>query len=162
MKKNIEPFLLQLVTLLKQLSDTAYNAPCSLLNKSSIGSHTRHIIELFQCLLDGYHSGTVNYDNRKRDKKIETDRILACELLNGISHQMEKPNKPLILVSKVHEEDELIIDSNFYREALYNMEHTIHHMALIRVGIQEVCDIALSECFGVAPSTIKYKKTCVQ
>ena len=73
---------------------------------------------------------------------------------------MNKPNKLLVLQNE--SADNLEIDTNFYREALYNIEHTIHHMALIRVGIKEVSSITLPEYFGVAPSTIQHKKACVQ
>jgi hypothetical protein len=164
MKKNTGLVLLQLTATLQQLSDAEYNAPSSLLNNSSIGAHTRHIIELFQCLLNGYNTGTVNYDNRKRDKKIEVERLFAAELLTAIVNEIGKPNKSLVLTGlfSAQDTDELIIDTNFYREVLYNLEHTIHHMALIRVGIKEVCNLILPDDFGVAPSTIQYKKACVQ
>jgi hypothetical protein len=45
---------------------------------------------------------------------------------------------------------------------MYNLEHTIHHMALIRIGISEVSDIRLSENYGVASSTIKHLQSCAQ
>jgi hypothetical protein len=54
------------------------------------------------------------------------------------------------------------VSTNYYREVIYNLEHTIHHMALIRVGINELGNIDLPKDFGVAPSTIKYKQLCVQ
>jgi hypothetical protein len=47
-------------------------------------------------------------------------------------------------------------------EIAYNLEHTIHHMALIRVGLHELGDITLDDSYGVAPSTLKYRKRCVQ
>ena len=52
--------------------------------------------------------------------------------------------------------------TNYYREVAYNLEHTIHHMALIKVGICEFTDILVPEGFGVAASTIKYRKECAQ
>ena len=54
------------------------------------------------------------------------------------------------------------IPSNYYREIAYNLEHTIHHMALIRVGINEVSSVVLPTEFGVAYSTIKFRQQCAQ
>jgi hypothetical protein len=144
---------------LYDLTDQEYKAASRLLNNSSIGTHIRHIIELFLSLLNGYNSGTVNYDNRKRDKRIETDRMFAVELLSFIANEMDKPNIPLLLTGLFAEKDndEHLINTNFYREVIYNLEHTIHHMALIRVAINEVSSISLEENFGVAASTIQYK-----
>lgn len=164
MKKNIEPVLLQLKDVLLQLSDDEYTAPSSLLNNSSVGAHTRHIIELFQCLFSGYYTGTINYDERKRDKKIESDRFFATQLLLGIIEEVDKPDKLLKLrgLFSEQENEELEINTNFFRETVYNLEHSIHHMALIRVAIKEVASIKITENFGVATSTIQYKKVCVQ
>ena len=49
--------------------------------------------------------------------------------------------------------------SNLDRELVYNIEHAIHHMALIKIGIKEVApQLQLPEGFGVANSTIRHKK----
>jgi len=52
------------------------------------------------------------------------------------------------------------IHSNIKRELVYNLEHAIHHMAIIRIGVINIApEIELSEGFGIAPSTIKYYKS---
>ena len=45
---------------------------------------------------------------------------------------------------------------------MYNLEHAIHHHALIKVGLKIMTKIELPESFGVAPSTIQYRKVCAQ
>ncbi len=105
----------------------------------------------------------MNYDERKRDKRIETDKDLAIGLLQMISNNIGKTNKDLQLEGSYDDHScEYIINTNYYREIVYNLEHTVHHMALIRVGITEVSAIAIPEEFGVASSTIKYRKECAQ
>jgi hypothetical protein len=124
----------------------------------------RHIIELFQCLEKGYDLGVVDYEKRKRDKEIETDKALACSLLLEISGSLHKVNIDLQLTASYDDpvSEPVVMTTNYYREIAYNLEHTIHHMALIRVGITEVSDLAMPEEFGVASSTIKHRRQCAQ
>lgn len=164
LKKNIEFVVNQLSSVLLDLSDEEYTTPSTLLNNNSIGAHYRHVIELFQCLLKGYEIGTVNYTSRIRDKRIETERLLAVELLFKIEKEISKPNKTLTIHEMVSlmEPNVLLIETNFDREVLYNLEHTIHHMALIRIAIKEKSNIVLPDDFGVAFSTTQYKMKCAQ
>jgi hypothetical protein len=154
----------QLTQSVHLLSDAAYKQPSKGLFKATIGQHVRHIIELFQCLHSGYKTGVVNYDNRERNLLLEQDKDFAMAQLALIFSEIEKPNIALILEA-VYGEDSTepeYIHTNYLRELAYNLEHTIHHMALIRVGITEVSTVQLPENYGVASSTIKYKKTCAQ
>lgn len=161
----IEPVLLQLANAVTEISESVYIQKSKLLNGSTIGGHTRHVIEIFQCLLKGYETGIVNYENRKRDMHIECSKHYAVALLQELSVKIELPNKKLILQGFYSNEADVETSSmqtNFFRELVYNLEHCIHHMALIRVGIQEFSAIELPDNFGVAPSTIQYKKQCAQ
>ncbi len=48
------------------------------------------------------------------------------------------------------------------REMVYLVEHSIHHYALIRIGLQEnFSDIFIPKNFGVAYSTVKYRAETV-
>ncbi len=154
----------QLAASITQLTTEQYCYPCISLSKNTVGQHVRHIIELFQELHNGYITSIINYEKRKRDKHIETNPVLALQLLNDIFQQLERVDKELILHTSYDNETEQIlsIPTNYYREVAYNLEHTIHHMALIRVGICEISNICLPEDFGVATSTVKYRNTCVQ
>ena len=154
----------QLTATLALLSDHQYTQQCKTLSHSTIGQHTRHIIEMFQCLINGFETGVVNYEKRTRDTNIETSRDVATNLLQKISHTLQKENKPMILHAGYCDDTEEVVDlqTNFYREIAYNLEHAIHHMALIKVGILEISTITLPEGFGVASSTLKYRKSCAQ
>jgi hypothetical protein len=164
LKQPIQNVFVQLTESLHQLTNEEYRQPSKILFNASIGQHVRHIIELFLCLEAGYEMGTVNYEKRKRDYNIETNKDLAIQLLKDIYHRLERPNIDLVMEAEDYEDNlsPVSIPSNYYREIAYNLEHTIHHMALIRVGITEVSSIVLPQEFGVAYSTIKYRQQCAQ
>ena len=151
----------ELIALLKQLSDEEYSNPCEQLSNSSIGEHTRHIIELFQCLDNQYESGVINYDNRKRNILIQTNTDFAIQQIVQIQHNLDKENKNIVLKQKI-ESHEITTESNYYRELLYNFEHCIHHQALIKVAILQYPTITIDKNFGVARSTIEYRNQCAQ
>lgn len=164
LKQPIQNVFVQLTETLNQLSCEQYRQPSKILFNASIGQHVRHIIELFLCLEKGYDTKVVNYEKRKRDYQIETDKDLALGLLKEIYHRLDRPNADLLMEAEDYENTSgvVAIPSNYYREIAYNLEHTIHHMALIRVGINEVSTIEIPQDFGVAYSTIKYRQQCAQ
>lgn len=156
---SIRNTLNELSNLLSQLSNTDYSAPCSGLSDATIGEHTRHIIELFQCLENQYEKGVINYDSRKRDYAIQTSTETAQLAIEAIKTNLDKPNKNLILYQIIDGEI-LEIESNYNRELLYNLEHCIHHQALIKVAVLQNDSIAIDDNFGVARSTIDYRNQC--
>jgi hypothetical protein len=158
---SISKTLNELSDLLSQLSNHDYSLPCRELSNSSIGQHSRHIIELFQCLESQYDNGIVNYDNRLRDYEIETNVNTAQMAIVSIINSIEKPNKVLFLQQKIDTEV-IHIDTNYNRELLYNLEHCIHHQALIKVAVLKMNHLQINDDFGVAKSTIEFRKQCVQ
>ena len=164
LQKPIQQIFEQLTTAMQQLTDSQYTAGSKTLSNASIGQHVRHIIEMFTCLQDGYTTGLVNYEHRKRDLLIETNRSAAILLLHQVYETLNKPDKPLVLQGAYNEStDEMIqLDTNYYREIAYNLEHCIHHMALIKIGLREMSTVVIPDNFGVASSTIKYRATCAQ
>ena len=164
LQQSIKNVFVQLNDSLQQLTNAEYTQPSKQLFNATIGQHVRHIIELFVCLENGYESGTVNYENRKRDVLIQMDKEFARQLLHGIYRTVSRPDKVLLLEANYNpgSDETFLIETNYYREIVYNLEHTVHHMALIRVGINEVSTLTVPQEFGVAASTIKHQKLCVQ
>lgn len=151
----------EIISLLEQLpAQENYTAPCHELSQATIGQHTRHVIELYQCLLAGYESGVVNYDARERNKLYENSKEEAIAVIKEIQSGLVRPDKTLDVVCGA--EEPVIIASNYNREVLYNLEHCIHHQALIRVALIASDTVPVSDEFGVAPSTIQYRKQCAQ
>lgn len=151
-----------LVQVLQQLQDDAsYANPCEALSNATIGQHSRHIIELYQCLLSGYPAGKINYDDRKRNPLYENDIAAAIAAVGEIVQNLEQPDKQ-VQISFGTSENAVCIESNYYREVLYNLEHCIHHQALIKVALLTIGNLNIDNGFGVAPSTLQYRQQCAQ
>jgi len=154
---------IQLLDLCEKLNDKEYAQCSSLLSGSSIGKHLRHIIEFYDILKNGSEQGNVNYDGRVHCSKTEEDIGLASQRIRGIVSWLDQlsENKKLSLYMSYDrsEEDGLKLESNLMRELAYNMEHAIHHMALVRVVLaQQFPHVSVDANFGVAYSTIRYNK----
>lgn len=140
--------------LLQTLSLEQYMYKSKYLTNATIGAHTRHIIELLQCALKGYETERIDYINRHRDLKIETNIELALSLIVTLKQQSLFNDKIVQIVN----DDGTTVYSSFYRELVYNIEHIIHHLALIKVSLIELNFKPIDENFGMAYSTIQYKQ----
>ena len=147
---------------LQQLPEQSlYTNTCEALSNATIGQHTRHIIELYQCLIEGYPGGKINYDERKRNQLYENDIPAAIEVIRAIQQNLEQPDKEVSIFCGT-DDNSVCIESNYYREVLYNLEHCIHHQALIKVALLSIKNINIADVFGVAPSTLQYRQECAQ
>lgn len=150
--------LKSLCSLLESLSPDQYTSKIEHLGGVSIGAHSRHIIELLQCARIGYDMGQVDYLNRKRDLLLESDKEFAISSLTLLLHSVSLPDKQLRLVTEQdNRHAEEVVVTSYFREIVYNTEHIIHHMALIRVALVEMKLNIADKDFGMAYSTIKYK-----
>ena len=158
---SINNSLNELIDVLRQLPNPEYATQCAALSNSTIGEHSRHIIEMFQCLENNYDSGIVNYDKRERNVLIETDTDYAVSQIELVQCSLKKENKKIEL-QQIIDGEEIRVESNYLRELLYNLEHCIHHQALIKVAVLQNPSVFVGENFGVARSTIEYRKQCAQ
>ncbi len=163
LKEAANDVLSQLQSVIDQVKPEDYTGKIRNL-ESSIGEHARHIIEFYICLIQGLDVRVINYDSRERDKRIETNSNFANrkieEILSFINNYNENPALTLSLSYSYSELDNLNIQSNYLRELAYNIEHTIHHLAIIKIAINEFYDyIELPGNFGIASSTVRHSIT---
>ncbi|PZW43752.1 hypothetical protein LX95_00076 [Mesonia algae] len=151
--------LLQLVKSINLLTLDEYTENLEVLSCSTIGQHSRHVIELFQQLSNGYDKGSINYDKRNRDIRIQNNIDFATECIAEIIKTLNRHNKKLQLISLY---DNASIETNYYRELIYNIEHCIHHQAMLKIGLNYLGKNQMDENYGVAKSTQIYKQKCVQ
>lgn len=153
--------LTQLDTLIVQLQPRDFTKPSKVLGGATIGQHIRHTLEFFTCFEAGYHKGVVNYDKRSHDPLIETNIKLARMLIMRIKEFVQNlhDDKTLTLETgyDISNERHEAVTTNAMRELVYNIEHSVHHMAMIRIGVREVAPYAkLDHDFGIAASTIRH------
>lgn len=147
---NLE-LLRQAVSLLERLTDSAY---------ASIGGHVRHILEFYECLLDGFNANRIDYDARRRDRRVELDRAVAIARILQIMGRLE--NSALLrgdAVIRVRMEDSQDWSTNWSttgRELQFVRSHTIHHFALIAM-ILPAHGVTVDRGFGVSPATLRYR-----
>lgn len=150
--------LRSLGNLLSILNDEQYSHHIAHLGRASIGGHTRHIIELLQCAIYGYDTGSVDYVNRQRNMVLENNRSFAQTVLEQLEKQITHSDKQLkILVEEIDGSLSSYVTTTYFREIVYNTEHAIHHLALIKVALIEMNIDVVGNDFGMAYSTIKYK-----
>jgi hypothetical protein len=163
LSKACQGILNQLSDALVQLNESDFVRPSHILSGSTIGQHLRHTLEFFICLERGFEKGVINYDKRAHDKLIESDKFIAIATISHIYQFVEsqKADRSLLLEVGYERDSEEFesIQTNYFRELTYNIEHAVHHMAIMKIGIREVAPyVSLPSDFGVAVSTIRHQE----
>ena len=155
--------LVQLTDLVRQIREHDFVKPAETLSNSTIGQHLRHTLEFFLCFEKGYEQGVINYDKRAHDKLIESDKFIALSNIDRIRsfvNSLSEKSLHLEVGYDLESEDCLTIQTTATRELVYNIEHAVHHMAIMKIGVREIASyISLSPDFGIAASTIRYKES---
>lgn len=154
----IHSVLNQLDSVILSLTAEEYTKKMEILSGASIGQHARHIIDMFICLENGYSAGMIDYDHRERNQNIENHPNVAQKALHKALSGLDYPEKPLQL--KHHNPSGYQeISSTYSRELLYCLEHSIHHMALVKVGLISLRKPTIPDNLGVAYSTQEYRQS---
>lgn len=147
--------------LIAQLSGEDFTAPAQSLSGATLGQHSRHILEMYICMAKGLKTNEICYDKRERNILLETDVNEAIKAIAYIQAEISgfEDGEIFLIADYSQGENPVRLKSTVFRELAYNLEHTIHHQALIKVGLREMGKLHLiDENFGVAYSTIRFKK----
>jgi hypothetical protein len=144
---NLE-WLRQASDLLNRLSSSAYG---------EVSGHMRHIIEFYECFLDGLPAGRIDYDARKRDQTMERSAVAADARIHELSDRLrtapELRGDALVWVRL----EESCATSSVGRELQVLSSHTVHHFALIALTLH-AHGVSVDPKFGVATSTLRYRE----
>ncbi|KAI3635278.1 hypothetical protein MIR68_006844 [Amoeboaphelidium protococcarum] len=172
---------------LKQLDQTIsciphhlYSQHSKLIPQSTIGKHTRHILDHYYKLKDyadqlqkdsPCQQPVICYDQRVRDTEEENDIKAAQYKINNLCETIAQwsyfeqlstlsgGSKHLqIRVCTSDDGDTEYLQSTFDRELWFCIHHQIHHHAMIKIIAEELqCHVEQNE-FGIAPSTLAHHK----
>jgi len=168
MKVVAKENLLQIKDILQVIEENTYSQKVEILSGSSIGQHIRHVLEFYIILVSGSFSGTLSYDKRKRDHRIEADPMFAIKTIDKLLPEIDKLDETLVINLEgdftTNGSSNNSIPSSVMRELAYCIEHSIHHQAIIKAGLLAfgLKDLA-DKHFGLAYSTIRFReKKCAQ
>ena len=160
--KNLHQNLFEdLKNLCLNLNDLQFCLKSELLNQATIEKHLRHSIMFYLCLIQGIPSRTVNYDNRQREQRIETDRLYAFKIFSDLSDQLKMHSHDHSLNLFINEtSSDKPFETSVNIELQYCLDHAIHHQSLIKVGLKELnLSNLVGSHFGVGHSPLKYESS---
>ena len=162
---NIE-WLRQMLRLLPEMNDDVFATSPRNLAPLKVSSHLRHVIEFYECFLDGLERAHIDYDARRRDESIESSRAAAARRISLVIERLES-EPPLwndgFLFVKAEDADSMKLQDPFLlssvgRELGVLSSHTVHHFALIAIALR-AHGIEPGAEFGVAPSTLRFRES---
>lgn len=128
----------------------------------SVGPHLRHCVDHFRLLLDGWRSGSVDYDSRPRELRLERDPEAMRGALAAIAGSLaEIRNADLVLELTVIQSaapgrPTVSSPSRLERELVFLSGHTIHHIAIMLLAAH-AAGIVIPAHLAVAYSTEAYR-----
>lgn len=157
----------QIKNLLLELSNEHYIQKLNHLSGATIGQHVRHILEFYQSIMQTEITNVINYDRRKRAIEIEEQIDFALAVIEDINAFLNQNLNDKIFVLECNfgteQKEAKSINTSLFRELAYCLEHSIHHQALVKVGLIELGKVNMIDSnFGLAPATIRHKNLCVQ
>lgn len=157
-------WLRQALAMLVTITDEAFSTTPEGMAPHRVSGHMRHIIEFYECFLDGLACSHVDYDARRRDAAIERSRQAAMARIRALIARLEiAPELMGDSIVFVRAEDaqsmalrDPFLMSSVARELMMLSSHTIHHFALIAMTLR-AHGVPVEASFGVAPSTLSYQ-----
>lgn len=126
----------------------------------SVGAQFRHVLDFVDALLRGIERDRIDYSDRERDPRVETDRKYAFKRSQTLLRELHRfdqrvMGKTVLVRSELDAATWLA--SSVAREVEFVHSHTVHHHALIAEKLAGF-GIAADAGLGVSPSTLEYRK----
>lgn len=155
----IEKNLNRGIKLLNSLTDEQYTSKSTPPYYSSIGSHMRHILDVFSCIFNGLDSKQVDFSSRERDPLAEQTTEAGIEYFQLIIAKLHtlKSDDFEMMISVTDDLGTGKVTANYtLGSALIQAHsHAIHHFATIGFIINRLGVELPDEDFGYNPTTPK-------
>ena len=131
---------------------------------STIGAQTRHVLEFIGIFVSHVSVGAINYDLRERNLELEMNAKTAQSEINRLCEALLKlqslKSEQILSFEGMSDCDtqSSIVDSSVGRERFYLIDHTVHHLALLKL-MCHAAHIKLPEDIGVSAATMKYQSS---
>lgn len=157
-------WLNQALSLVQRLNDVTFRSSPQGLAPHRVGGHLRHILEFYECFLDGLGSVMVDYDARPRNHSVENSRDAATEKISSILRRLEDNpwiHHDSVMFVRMENAEASEVESPYLRSSLSRelqtlSSHTIHHFALIAITLR-VHGFEVDPDFGMSPSTLRFQ-----
>ncbi|RHX94521.1 hypothetical protein DLM76_10620 [Leptospira yasudae] len=161
--QNIRHTFHQLTDFLSTIEPDQYSQEIAPNKGSSLGKHVRHCIEVLENLTEALETSNISYDRRNRNPFYESSPLAAREKIFELLGKLESIEENKIIELSYLMDPATGLEgktlSNLKREFLYVQDHTIHHMAIIKLYAEcFLNNVFLPEEFGVALSTLQFQK----
>jgi hypothetical protein len=154
-------WLRQALQLLERLDESVYSATAPGFAPHRVGAHLRHVLDFYQCFLDGLDKSHIDYNSRRRDESIERSRQMASIAIRSIILALDtRAEQERIVWVRMEDADasgarDSFMESSLSRELQVLSSHTVHHFALIAMTLR-AHGVQMDPDFGMAPSTLRY------
>ena len=125
-----------------------------------VGAHLRHVVEHYEALVHGLNLGVVDYDDRPRDRQLETSPTLARDRLLGVRQVLglwtpDMLDRPVQVLGQagITGDFDFCVTSSVGRELAFLASHAVHHFALLVEHLQRH-GVPVPAHFGKAPGTV--------
>lgn len=155
----IESNLEKGVHLLNTISEEQYKNTSVEPYNSSIGTHIRHIMDMFDCIFDGLESGEIDLTARKRNKDAEEivsiGKNYIYTTIAKVSELNENELSRIVYVTDDLGEGKIRAEYTLSAILIQAHSHAIHHYASIGYIIYQLGIDLPDDTFGFNPTTPK-------
>ncbi len=130
----------------------------------SVGSHMRHCLDYFSCLIRGLELGEIDYDSRDRDPRVAADPETFSQRMGAavdalVLKAATTVTKRLKLTQTVTESGALLtVETTLDRELVFLSGHCVHHLAIASL-LAKMMGVEVSPDIGMGYSTAVHRRT---